>query len=198
MRDKKIMKMLNIAVAAAILAAAAPFARAEGIDFDGKTSKAASFTETMKSSGIQPAAVQAPEKVKLQLPADQQGGIEIAMTIRRGGAVYEDKLLCLKGDDGAAVKECRKDSDGLELTKADVEAFGVDRFLTAKEPTFAGLIEKSRYCHDVVEECDRWKTVKEKVCVEYAEDSHGHQGKCIGYEIQYFEECSHYTHYCND
>ena len=192
------MKMLNMAVVAAVLAAAAPV-RAEDlkVDFDGGKG-ASGFTEALKAAAPAPAAVPAPKAAKAELPAAPDKGFKIGVTLTRSGSIFKDTLLCLKGENGNTVKECRKGSDGRALTRTEIDVIGIERLLMPEEPAFSGLIEKSRFCHNVTEECDRWKTVSEKVCAEYAEDSHGHQGRCLSYDTQEYDVCTHYARYCQD
>jgi hypothetical protein len=194
------MKKLNIALAAGLVLVSLQAAKAEGIDmdFDGSYRKAVSFSEALKSDAVTAAAVPAPE-VASGGSASQP--VKLDLRVIEGDSVRKETLLCSRGDNGAAVKDCRKQSDKLPFSAAEAKSYRIEPFFQPGGVTFRSLLNNAEtvnkvHCFNVVKECVAWKVVREKVCEDWVE-YHGSE-RCASWVMEEYEVCSHYDEYCND
>lgn len=182
------MKKINIIIAAAIMMGAIAAANAQGIivGYDSRVGTGYGLTSSFRD-----AVADRPAPAPASKPAAAAAVSTITIDIRviQDSAVKKETLTCAKGDAGAAVKNCRKASDGRLLTAEETQSFRLEAFFQAQGPTFRGRQRKAEgqaldNCRDTREECSAWKVVRESSGASAVKDA--------------YETCVSYVKYCND
>lgn len=185
--------MKNSKVAAAMFAlmisAASAALAGDTISFDGKTTKALSFAELLKTADPIPDI-----KAELVAPAGAAAGtaeeVRIDVTMKNGASETKETLLCQAAAEKDAVLGCRKQSDLSAVKPADVAGLALQRFypdLMQTKHSYDGKNgPQTFHCDDL---CARWTTVKRCITVEV-----GSGGLCVGYEEE--QVCTDWTHSC--
>lgn len=181
------MKNMKLIIAAAIMMTAIA-ANAQGIiiGYDSRIG-----TGYGLGSSFRDAVADRPAPAPASKPAAAPAVSTITIDIRviQDSAVKRETLTCAKGDAGAAVKDCRKASDGRLLTAEETQSFRLEAFFEAKGLTFRGQQRKAEgqaleNCRDTREECAAWKVVRESSGTSAVKDA--------------YETCASYVKFCND
>lgn len=195
-QEKKMKKGM---IAVALLLAAGAARAEERINFDGRGP--AALAAGVQGSGAVPEAPGPEQALKARTVA---GKVTVDVAVLEGGALREERLVCGRGERGAAVKDCRRAEDGRMITAADIRSLRLEHYFTPRGLTFRALLgeeesaAKSRYCHNPVKECDAWKTEGKKECVEWSDPTPSGYRKCLAMDWVYYDVCAHYSTYCDD
>lgn len=181
------MKNMKLIIAAAIMMTAIA-ANAQGIiiGYDSRVGSGYGL-----GSSFRDAVADRPAPAPASKPAAATAVSTITIDIRviQDNAVKRETLTCAKGDAGAAVKNCRKASDGRLLTSAETQAYRLEAFFQGQGMTFRGQLRKAEgqaleNCRDTREECAAWKVVRESSNGSAVKDA--------------YETCASYVKFCND
>ena len=181
------MKNMKLIIAAAIMLTAIA-ANAQGIiiGYDSRVG-----TGYGLGSSFRDAVADRPAPAPASRPAAAPAVSTITIDIRviQDNAVKRETLTCAKGDSGAAVKDCRKASDGRLLTPEETQSFRLEAFFQGQGMTFRGQQRKAvgqglENCRDTREECSAWKVVRETSGASAVKDA--------------YETCVSYVKFCND
>lgn len=198
------MKKVKLMFAAVIMMGAV-CAKAQGImvGYDSRIGTGYGLTSSFRDA-VADRTVPVPVKSKAAALAPAEGVSTVTIDIRliEENTVKKETLICAKGDAGAAVKNCRKISDGSLLTAEEVRSFRVAPFFQPQGLSFRGQLRKAEQenkagCYDIREECVAWKVVREKVCDDWVEVRPGVE-RCASWVMEETEVCTRYVKYCND
>lgn len=181
------MKNMKLIIAAAIMMTAIAAANAQGImvGYDSRVGTGYGLTSSFRDAvADRPAPAPASPAA-----APAVSTITIDIRVIQDNAVKRETLTCAKGDAGAAVKDCRKASDGRLLTSAETQSFRLEAFFQNQGMTFRGQQRKAEgqaleNCRDTREECVAWKVVRESSNGSAVKDA--------------YETCASYVKFCND
>ena len=179
--------MKKMIITAAIMMSAMA-ANAQGIivGYDSRVGNGYGLTSSFRD-----AVADRPAPAPASRPAAAPAVSTITIDIRviQDSAVKKETLTCAKGDAGAAVKNCRKASDGRLLTPEETQSFRLEAFFQGQGMTFRGQQRKAvgqglENCRDTREECSAWKVVRETSGASAVKDA--------------YETCVSYVKFCND
>lgn len=195
------MKKGTIYAAVLVLACgAAAGAEEKGLNFDGR-GPAVTLAGALELSRQELPEAAAPVKAAA---TKQAGKVTIDVSLRDGAAVRTESVVCGRGERGAAAKDCRRQEDGRALNAAEIRGLRLENYLQPRGVSFRALLgeaekaEKSRFCHNIVKECDSWKEKCNKECVEWTEPNQFGYQKCLASDWVCYDVCAHYATYCDD